>query len=370
MDMSWIKNAWQVAAFANEVADGLVSRTYCGVQVVLYRTQTGRAVAMRDQCAHRLVPLSLGKQVGDDLQCGYHGMRFGADGVCTRIPGQTRIPDAARVQTFPVQERHKLIWIWLGAESLADPELIPDLHWMDDEGWTVASGYFNFACNYRLVTDNLLDLSHESYLHRRTIGNAKVEEDIADYPVKVTSEEQRLIRAHREMPGVIAPPFFARFLGGASTINRWQSAIYMPPGIHMTNVGFYPANTSRAEALSHIVLHLLTPETETSTHYFWAHARNHFQANEEIDMFIQAGGALTLGEDKEMLEAQQRSLTAEPGTMVPKVGIGIDVAAVRARGLLQRMIEAELENPQAVVPPIALAPDGPLSEKGTALAAA
>jgi vanillate O-demethylase monooxygenase subunit len=241
---------------------------------------------------------------------------------------------------------------------------------MDDEGWSATTAYFNFACGYRLVTDNLLDLSHESYLHQRTIGNTVVEEDIADFPVRVTADQQRLIRAHREMLGVNPPPFFAKFLGGAGKISRWQSAIYMPPGIHMTNVGFYPANTPRAEALSHVVLHLLTPETETSTHYFWAHARNHFQTNQELDSFIQAGGALTLGEDKAMLEAQQRSLSREPGATVPNVGIGIDVAAVRARRLLQRMIEAERQNPNAVAPPIPLAPDGPLSEKGTALAAA
>ena len=329
--MSWIKNAWQVAAYASEVGEAILSRTYCGVPVVLYRTQAGQAVAMRDRCAHRLVPLSLGKRVGDELQCGYHGMRFGPDGVCTRIPGQTAIPERARVQTFPVHERYRLIWIWLGEESLADPELIPDLHWMDDDCWSVASSYFHFACNYRLVTDNLLDLSHESYLHRRTIGNTTVDEDIADFRMKVTSDRQRLIRAHREMAGVNSPPFFARFLNGVDKINRWQSAIYMPPGIHMTNVGFYPANAPRADAFCHIVLHLLTPETETSTHYFWAHARNHFLADEEMDKFILAGGALTLGEDQAMLEAQERSLAAEPGATLPQVGIGIDTAAVRAR---------------------------------------
>ena len=83
-----------------------------------------------------------------------------------------------------------------------------------------------------------------------------------------------------------------------------------------------------------------------------------------------AGMALTLGEDKEILEAQQRSLAQEPGTTLPNIGIGLDVASVRARQLLQRLIEAEQQDPLAVAPPIPLAPDGPLSEKGTALAAA
>jgi vanillate O-demethylase monooxygenase subunit len=233
----------------------------------------------------------------------------------------------------------------------------------------VTSGYFNFACDYRLITDNLLDLSHETYVHQRTIGNA-VEEQIADFPVMVRAEQQRLIRAHREMPGIVPPPLFARFLDGAGTIDRWQSAIYMPPGIHMTNAGFYPANTSRAAALSHVALHLLTPETETTTHYFWAHSRNYSPANEETDKFVLAGMALTLGEDKAILESQQRALAREPDAVLPNVAIGLDVAAVRARQLLQRLIEAEQQNPHAVAPPIPLAPHGPLSERGAALAAA
>jgi vanillate O-demethylase monooxygenase subunit len=367
--MSWIKNAWQVAAHAREVAAGLVSRTYCGVPVVLYRSMAGRPVAIRDRCPHRLVPLSIGQRIGDDLQCGYHGMRFGSNGVCTKIPGQSQIPEDARVQTFPVQERHQLIWIWLGEASLADPALIPDLHWMDKAGWSMTNGNFNFACGYRLITDNLLDLSHETYVHQHTIGNA-VEEEIADFPVMVTTDQQRLVRAHREMPGIVPPPLFARFLEDVDKIDRWQSAIYLPPDIHMTNAGFYPPKASRAAARSHVALHLLTPETETTTHYFWAHSRNYSPANDETDKFMLAGMALTLGEDKEILEAQQRSLAQEPGTTLPNIGIGLDVASVRARQLLQRLIEAEQQDPLAVAPPIPLAPDGPLSEKGTALAAA
>jgi len=98
----------------------------------------------------------MGQRIGDELQCGYHGMRFGSNGVCTKIPGQFQIPEGARVQTFPVHERHQLVWIWLGEESLADPALIPDLHWMEKADWSMTSGYFNFACGYRLITDNPL----------------------------------------------------------------------------------------------------------------------------------------------------------------------------------------------------------------------
>lgn len=115
----WMKNAWYVAAFSKEVHTNLLARTFLGTRVVLYRQEDGQVAALEDSCAHRRLPLSFGHVENDRLVCGYHGMSFGADGKCTGIPGQERIPPAARVRAFPIQERHDLIWIWLGDPALA-----------------------------------------------------------------------------------------------------------------------------------------------------------------------------------------------------------------------------------------------------------
>jgi phenylpropionate dioxygenase-like ring-hydroxylating dioxygenase large terminal subunit len=367
--MPWIKNAWQVAAHSSELTDKLIGRTLCDVPVVLYRTKAGLPVAMEDRCPHRLVPLSIGKKVGDQIQCGYHGIRFEPDGSCAKVPGQKQIPAATRVQTFPVAERYNLIWIWLGDASLADLNLIPDLHWMDSPDWDLTVGYLHFGCNYRLVTDNLLDLSHETYIHDKTIGNSD-DESIAEFPVKVTTEQNRLVRAHREMPQIVPPPFFAPFLDTTGKIDRWQSAIYMPPGIHMTNVGFYPSDTPRSEALMHLALHLLTPETETSTHYFWSHCRNYHRGHTDTTALIMKGVTITFEEDKAVLELQQEALSRSPGAAVPNVAIMLDVAPIQGRRLLQRLVDNESQDPRAVAPPIPLTVEGPLSATGDALAAA
>jgi phenylpropionate dioxygenase-like ring-hydroxylating dioxygenase large terminal subunit len=92
-------------------------------------------------------------------------MCFDAEGQCVRVPGQDTVPRQARVQNYPLVERHSFAWIWLGDAALADPAKIPDVHWCDHPDWAVSDGYHHFAANYQLVNDNLLDLSHESFVH-------------------------------------------------------------------------------------------------------------------------------------------------------------------------------------------------------------
>ena len=110
----------------------------------------------------------------------YHGLTYGPDGKCVLIPGQDRIPVKAVVKTYPVVERYKLVWIWMGDPEKADPALVPDVHWMDSPGWVAAEGYHHVAANYKLLNDNLLDLSHETYVHGKTIGHDSVAESPFD----------------------------------------------------------------------------------------------------------------------------------------------------------------------------------------------
>ncbi len=363
----WMLNAWQVAAFADDVGQQLLARRLCDRPIVFYRRADGTPVALDDRCPHRLLPLSAGSRVGDEIQCGYHGMRFASTGACTMIPGQEMIPAAAMVRSYPLVERYNLVWIWLGDAAVADPALVPDCHWMDSPDWVPSVGYHHMDANYRLVTDNLLDLSHESYIHEHTIGNDQ-SESIATYPVRVTQEGGRLVRAHREMPSIKPPPMFQLMVNGAERIDRWQSAIYMPPGIHMTNVGVYPVGTPREDAAMQRVLHLLTPETGTSTHYFWALCRNFRRDDAEMTERLRQAVMHTFDEDKHILELQQRSINENPSLQVPNVMIRVDAAPMQARRMLAAFVSREETDPRAVAPPVALATDAaiPLPQSAAA----
>ena len=352
----WLKNVWYVAGFEAELEDSaVIARRFLDTPVVMYRTSSGQLAALEDLCPHRLMPLSAGKRVGDQLQCGYHGMRFGPDGVCTEAPGQARPSDKACITSYPLQARHGLRWIWMGKPHLAKPDLIPDVHWYQDPAWVPSDGYHLIQADLRLLNDNLLDLSHESYVHTRTIGNEE-EESIANFPLEVTVEGDRLVRAHREMPNIDPPPFFAMILDHKGRIDRWQTAINLAPGINMTDVGVYPVGTPRKDAFVGHVLHLLTPETDHSTHYFWSMTRNYRLDNAPLTQAIRDAVNLTFDEDREVLEVQQAQI-ARLGGAIPRVALRLDEAPLRARRLLAALVEREQADPDYVMEPLPLIDD-------------
>jgi len=139
----FLKNFWYVAASDHEVARKPFGRMILGEPIVLFRKEDGTPVALEDRCVHRHLPLSMGKLVGDHLQCHYHGLRYDCTGRCVRVPGQNTIPPSAQVKSYPVVERYRWLWIWMGDPALADPDKITDFHWLDDPNWGAKSCYLH-----------------------------------------------------------------------------------------------------------------------------------------------------------------------------------------------------------------------------------
>jgi phenylpropionate dioxygenase-like ring-hydroxylating dioxygenase large terminal subunit len=338
----WLRNCWQVIAFAKEIGPAPLARTVLGEPVVLFRTQAGDAVALADRCPHRFAPLSLGRVVGEEIQCGYHGLCFDREGACVRVPGQDSVPPRARVRKYPLVERHTFAWVWMGEAERADPDHIPDFHWMDDPAWAVAEGYHHFAANYQLVNDNLLDLSHESFVHEETIGN----EAVAEAPVAVSLRGDT-VRAHREMFDIEAPPFYKRTTGFTGRINRWHTTNFTPPGFHVIENGSMPADApDRSHALERKVLNLITPETPTTSHYFWGVVRQFRLDDQELTDYIREGIARTFDQDQAVLEAQQRAIGPDPDNAAFPISIRVDAGPLQGRKLLQAMIAREADAPR------------------------
>ncbi|WP_046471299.1 aromatic ring-hydroxylating dioxygenase subunit alpha [Allosalinactinospora lopnorensis] len=334
-------NAWYAVAWDVEVGRKLLSRTVCGRPVVLYRTQEGRAVALADTCWHRLVPLSMGSLHGDELQCGYHGIRYGADGRATHMPAQETINPSACVRSYPLVERHRYIWIWTGDPALAAPSLVPDLHWNDDPEWAGDGRTIHAECDYRLM-----DLTHETFLHGSSIGNAELNE----VPFEVTHTD-RTVTVSRWMYGIQAPPFWAaqlanRFPDYGGPVDRWQRITFEAPSTIRIDVGVAKAGTGapegdRSQGVNGYVLNALTPETDRTCHYFWAFARNYALGDQRITTQLREGVSGVFFEDETMLNAQQRAIEANPGYEF--YNLNIDAGGMWARRLIQRMIDAETE---------------------------
>lgn len=131
----FIKNAWYVAARPEEIGRTPLRRLICNEPIVFYRTRSGDPVALADRCIHRRMPLSAGRVVDDDLQCGYHGFRYDSSGKCVWIPTQEHIPSRACVRGYKLVERFGFTWIWMGDPDRADESLLPVMPGLDQEGW-------------------------------------------------------------------------------------------------------------------------------------------------------------------------------------------------------------------------------------------
>ena len=336
----FLKNRWYVAAWDSEVGRKPLGRTLCGEPVVLYRRLDGSVVAMRDACPHRLLPLSKGAVEGDNIRCGYHGMMFDGAGRCVEMPTQEQTAaNFAVAGVYPVIERYRFVWVWIGDPTAADAALMPDLWPCEREGWTFDGGVYHLKADYRLMIDNLMDLTHETYVHAGSIGQP----EILDSPIEVSSEGDEVF-VTRWMRGIDAPPFWRNALKRPGPVDRWQICRFIPPGAVMIDVGVALAGTGaesgdRSHGVNGYVIDFMTPERDGTTWYFWGMARN-FDIHDHgfTERFkAQQGGVFS--EDLEILEAQQRSIDANPDLKLRN--FNIDAGGVRSRLVLDRLIEAQ-----------------------------
>src|SRR5262245_39162575 len=339
-------NAWYAAAYDTELKrPQLLARTVCDESLVLFRREDGRAVALEDACWHRLLPLSKGRLERDEVVCGYHGLVFNDEGRCTHMPSQETVNPGACVRAYPVVEKHRFVWVWPGDPALADPALVPDLHWNDDPAWTGDGRLIRVQCDYRLVVDNLMDLTHETFVHGGSIGDRAV----AEAPFDVTHGDKTLT-VTRWMHGIEAPPFWARQLQRPGLVDRWQIIHFQAPGTINIDVGVAPTGTGagegdRAQGVNGYVLNTITPETETTCHYFWAFVRNYRRSEQRLTTEIRDGVAGIFHEDEVILEAQQRAIDENPDRVF--YNLNIDTGAMWARRMIDRMVARE--NPPATM---------------------
>jgi vanillate O-demethylase monooxygenase subunit len=345
-------NAWYAAAYDVEVQRELLARTVCSQPMVLYRQTNGAVAVLEDACWHRLLPLSQGRLEGDEVVCGYHGLVYNTDGLCTHMPSQETINPSACVRAYPVVERHRFVWVWPGDPALADPALVPDLHWNGDPAWAGDGKLIRVQCDYRLVVDNLMDLTHETFVHGGSIGDRAV----AEAPF-VATHGDRTATVTRWMEDIVPPPFWAAQIRGArgweGRVDRWQIIRFEAPCTVAIDVGVAEAGSGarggdRSRGVNGMVLNTITPETETSCHYFWAFARNYRLSEQRLTHELREGVARIFAEDERVLEAQQRALSARPERGFNN--LNIDAGALWARRLIDGLIAREQPGGRPVIP--------------------
>jgi vanillate O-demethylase monooxygenase subunit len=339
-----LKNYWYVAAELHEIGRLPFARTICNEPIVFWRKEDGTPVAFEDRCCHRRMPLSKGTLVGDTLRCHYHGLQFDAVGRCIRVPGQSTIPPGAAVKAYPVVERYNWLWIWIGDPALADPDKIVPYPWRTSPEWGDKGTYMHVNADYRLIVDNLLDLSHLSFVHLSTVGTSAV----AEMAKIRTFRAADSVTVARWMVGTTPAPTYRVLMGWPADmiIDRWQIIEWRPPGFVRLNNGGGPGAAEGREfgfvdfdrptppgGFGQRVLNALTPETETTTHYFWSYATDAKPITPERTDAAFRELATAFHQDWEVFELQQANVDDRP--VIDTIQ---DAGSIAARQIIERIV--------------------------------
>ena len=342
----FLRNRWYVAALSTEVTGAPLARTVLNEKMVLYRDTNGAAIVLEDRCVHRQAPLSLGEVAGDHLQCGYHGFTYDRTGACVRVPSQKQIPPGACVRAYPVIEKQGFVHVWPGDVAQADSETPFDFPFVNKAGWNRRYASLRGRFDYRLLIDNLMDLTHLAFTHKNTIGAGGVAEQGRASTERVGDQ----VRVTRLMDDIAPAPVHVEVTGYEGNVDRWQIIEFNPPCHIALDVGNAKAGKGGHGAapedklIDRRTLHIATPETETTTLYFWVSTYPSDAMSPDQEQIIYDRTLDVLAEDIAMIEGQQTRLDGA----IPIVDINEDAGQIAMRQTLARLITEESEAVRAL----------------------
>jgi phenylpropionate dioxygenase-like ring-hydroxylating dioxygenase large terminal subunit len=350
--MPFLRNAWYVAGFDADLAEKPISITIMNERIALFRDSQGKAAAIQDRCPHRFVRLSSGVVIGDALQCPYHGLEFDRSGACVKQPFDEGAPAPHNcVKSYPVTERYNMVWVWMGDPAKADPALLPHIPQMEDDGFVFVRGYLPYKGNYELMADNVLDLTHVDILHKtvRVQGN-----DFNDFEKKVEVNGNTLTMFVWKKNVQPAGFQLDRWGNGSTRADIHSHMTWFAPCNLFLDYGVEEVGAPEGSGYLSPSGHFVTPETETTSHYWWNVGRNNRLDDEEVSRSTHASvEAIFRDEDIFMLEQQQEGIGDTGDYLGQKpVILAADVAMIRVRRMLAKMIADE----QAGMPASASAP--------------
>jgi phenylpropionate dioxygenase-like ring-hydroxylating dioxygenase large terminal subunit len=343
----FLKNCWYVCAWDHELIDGrLLSRVLLNERVLLYRGDSGKLIAVSDRCPHRGALLSQGRLEGDAVRCMYHGIKFDCTGKCVQIPGQEMIPPKMRIRAYPVHQVGHLVWIWMGDPALADPSKILSLPYMTDPAWKGLPGYLHYDANYLLIVDNLSDLAHLAFVHTNTLGGSE-EYAYVSKPAAIDRNERGYTLERWHM-NIDPPPFHKKVIPNkVQKLDRRNRVNMVVPGIFDMATLFAPAGMGADKGVAvegtreYRNCQFMTPETDKTTHFFWAYLNNYEGNDSTISRSLLESLIEGFLEDKAIIEQQQKTLEEDPAFEQQMLAIHADAPLVHFRRTLARLMDAE-----------------------------
>jgi len=340
-----VLNTWFVAGFSGEFEPRrLQGQVIAGKPLAMWRSLSGRVIALDDRCAHKKMALSKGKLLDNEvLECPYHGFCYDAEGRCVRIPSQPDlpIPTRARVKAYPVVEQDGLVWVWPGdpdeTGSLRPPRSLE----ISGPGWERHNAPPTLVrANYRLLIENLLDVSHFYPLHDGSLGDP----EHAKIPVEVVEGERdgnRFAESIRTAKSYKQPPALVDWLG-YPVVDRVHTHAMLSPGMVRLEMRCAPPGAlGTDQERGYVFYHLPTPVDGKSHLWRWSVCtRAGMKAGSQpakplVARIIETNPGVH-AQDQWAMEAQQQAMEFPDDGFV-EVHLRSDQALLAARRIIQSL---------------------------------
>ena len=339
----FLQNAWYVAGWSREFSRKLTAKRILDKNIVLFRRTDGQPAALENACPHRKLPLSKGRLKDNTIECGYHGLTFNCAGKCVASPTQPKaVPKRAVVKSYPVVDRYRFLWIWMGDPDRADPSTIFEIENFDNPNWGYTDGGDLFVdCNYLWIADNLLDPSHVAWVHVTSFAGAGTD----DQPLNVQKTDRGVL-VSRWIFGRPPSPYYKDFVKFDGLCDRLQHYEMCYPAIGLNKSVYTPAGTGGYgkpvvdRTLVNISYNFMTPIDANTTQYYWFQHRNTDPDDQAVSERMNAGALMAFKEDRDILVEVHKGMNNKQS---PNIDLGLDAGAKVFRRALQRLVDAETE---------------------------
>ncbi len=304
-------NFWYIAAQSGEVKFGTdrpLKVMMLGHHFALWRDSKGKVRCISDTCTHRGGSMGDGRVRGDCVECPYHGWTFDGDGNCVRLPSlgpNARIPERTRIDSYPVEEKYGLIWVFLGDLPEAERPPIIEIAEYGNPQWRTIILSADWNIDYKRSIENTIDPAHNEFTHP-THGFLGVREDyhVEDFKVEDTAWGSGF---HNKM---FAPTLAQRDMNEASgrTGGAWIDGGVGHHGPHCTWVQIH---ASEKMMLHNYLLH--TPIHETLDRWYLIAARNNL-LDSRYDSTFADRSAFIAGQDLYVLDPVRPKITPRKNT--------------------------------------------------------
>ena len=341
VQLPFVYNHWYIAGFKDEFTREPKAKTLLERSIVFYRTEAGELLAFQNRCLHRSFPLSESKLDGDHLVCRYHGIRYDTEGAVTRIPCQAQLADR-KLHKYALKEVGPFVFIWMGDEDATDKEeKFVQLPFLDDPAFRTVGDEIGLESNYLLMLENLNDLKHFAYLHRDSFG---LDDSFLDAERVVEKTEEGIHCRHvnhvsNPMEAALPPDVYPMLEG--QELEVWASGTAVSPGVFKGyGPTFYQDAEGNRASLDSYIMHFLTPETRTTTHYWWSISNNYALQNDEYYEGLKAFSNIGFAEDLWACKHMQTLLNSDNVDYEEMIIAG-DQAGLLFRKVMLDWVEAE-----------------------------